>query len=240
MYTILIQDLSSKEVGASLFQRLAFSFIDDMIAIGASKPLETNDLDLLIAEDSSEEILKRYRELRNPRKSLLMNLLTMVRWEFFLQQIATMIVVATAIGGPFILRLILIDLENTSKDMSPAYLLWCALLLFIVSILRSLADGQVYFLGRRIGIRVRAVIIALVYEKSLKRVAVCAPQSTTQNDSGSGKMTNLMSVDAAKILEVCCYFIYIWSTPLQTIIFVAFLVYVAGYSALAGVASNYY
>ena len=65
---------------------------------------------------------------------------------------------------------------------------------------RSVADGQAYLEF----LRSRAVVISLVYEKSLKKIAYGA--------NGAGNITNLMSVDASKILEVCCYLMYVWST----------------------------
>jgi ATP-binding cassette, subfamily C (CFTR/MRP), member 1 len=45
-----------------------------------------------------------------------------------------------------------------------------------------------------------------------------------------------MSIDATKILEVSCYFMYLWSTPLTAIVCIALLIDVAGIPGLAGLA----
>ena len=102
--------------------------------------------------------------------------------------------------------------------------------------IRSIADGQTYFLGRRVGLRIRATLISLIYSKSLKRRSTISPEFLDNtSDMKSGKITNLMSVDASKILDVCCYLMYTWATPLQAIIFIVYLIYIAGLPALAGI-----
>jgi ABC-type multidrug transport system fused ATPase/permease subunit len=102
--------------------------------------------------------------------------------------------------------------------------------------IRSIADGQTYFLGRRVGLRIRAILISLIYSKALKRMSNISPAfSTSSSDTNPGKITNLMSVDSTKILDVCCYLMYVWSTPLQAIIFISYLIYIAGLPALAGI-----
>jgi ABC-type multidrug transport system fused ATPase/permease subunit len=226
------KDHSCKEMNATWFHRFTFSFVDDLIEIGFQKPLEYDDLDDLLKEDTSRAVLEEYHKKFRRERSLLMNLFVLVQKEFAWQQLATLVTVVTVIGGPYLLRLILLDIEDKSKPLDWQKLLTYSVLLFVISMIRSVSDGQLYFLGRRIGIRVRSVIIALVYEKSLKRVA--RSSSDIKNEFGSGKVTNLMSVDAAKVLEVCCYFMYVWATPLQSLIFILFLVQVAGLAGLAG------
>lgn len=109
-------------------------------------------------------------------------------------------------------------------------------MIFIIAVGRAFADGQTYFLGRRIGIRGRAVIIDLIYRKSLRKTSKVSQGCKESGDAhaDTGKIVNLMSVDATKILEVSCYFFYLWSAPLQVIICVTFLLSVAGYPGLAG------
>ncbi|KAJ3319360.1 hypothetical protein HDV06_006387 [Boothiomyces sp. JEL0866] len=106
-----------------------------------------------------------------------------------------------------------------------------ALAMFTFAIIRSFADGQTYFLGRRMGIRIRSVIISLVYNKSLKKIK--------NHEKDAGKIMNLMSVDSAKILEVCCYLMYLWSTPLQIMMIVGYLLYIAGWAGALGLGGTF-
>jgi CDP-diglyceride synthetase len=120
-----------------------------------------------------------------------------------------------------------LEIEDKTSNPGPKRLWLLAFAMFIVTMARSVADGQAYFLGRRIGLRSRAAVISLVYEKSLKK-------NVNESGNGTGNITNLISVDATKILEVCCYLMYVWSTPLQTMFFVLFLLHVAGVAGIAG------
>ena len=85
----------------------------------------------------------------------------------------------------------------------------------------------------------RAAIIAELYAKSLKRVSNASSGSLSVDDdmnaASSGEIINLMSVDTQKILEVSCYLMYTWTTPLQICLCVGFLVYILGWPALAGI-----
>ena len=183
-------------------------------------------------------------------------------------------------SGPFFLNKIIKFIENPQSLPSDHYALLLVLGLFACAMTRACADGQAYFLGRRIGTRVRASLISELYSKSLRRIQhasrhhhpteslklphseespatettpfntsskPCPPQDASpslidnknaeaSNGTHSGEIINLMSVDTNKILEVSCYLIYIWTTPLQICICIGFLLSVLGWPALAGVA----
>jgi ABC-type multidrug transport system fused ATPase/permease subunit len=234
---LLLRDNSSKELSSSWYSQLTFSYADDLVAIGTEKTLDVEDLDGLISEDKSEAIIQEFNKLRREDQSLMRNIFRLVQKEFIMQQISTLISSCSIIAGPVLLKLTLDYLADPTTVSHPIVPYFYAILMFLMTMVRSLSDGQTYFLGRRIGLRVKTVLITLIYTKSLKRIA---PKTKIMSelpaeDSNPGKITNLMSVDAAKILDVCCYLMYIWSTPLQTIICVIFLIYIAGLPGLAGV-----
>ena len=220
---LLLLDNSSKEITASWFSQLTFSYADDLLAIGAEKTLDYEDLDSLIPEDKSKHLFKEFNRLKCQDHSLLRNIFRLVKKEFFQQQLATFVGSWAIIAGPILLKLTLDYLANPGS--TPLYIPYIyAAFMFIATMIRSFSDGQTYFLGRRIGLRVKTVLITLIYTKSLCRIA-----------ESPGKISNLMSVDAQKILDVCCYLMYLWSTPLQTLICVLLLIYIAGIPGLAGV-----
>ena len=98
-----------------------------------------------------------------------------------------------------------------------------------------------YFLGRRSGIRLRAILINEIYTKSLKR-ATGASQNTSDGGNGDdqaslGKIVTLMSVDTERILTFVCYAHQLLiCTPLSTIIAIGSLFMVLGWSACASIA----
>ncbi|KAI8900424.1 P-loop containing nucleoside triphosphate hydrolase protein [Globomyces pollinis-pini] len=231
---LLLNDLSPKELGVSWFSWFTFSYLDDLITIGREKPLEDNELDNLIPGDTCVEIMKNFEKIRDPNRPLMWNIFKSVQRYFILQQIASLVTVFNIIAGPVILREILFFVEHPSKVSHPLLPLFYGLLLFCSSTLRSFFDGQTYFLGRRFGLRIRAVLISLIYKKSLRRLQKQTPIDGTIQTQNTGNITNLMSIDSSKILEVCCYLMYLWTTPLQTVMLCAYLLVVAGYAGLAG------
>lgn len=235
---LLIKDTSAKEPKSSFYSQWTFSFVDDMIAIGADRALNMDDLDQLIDGDTSINICERFHSVKKDNQTLAWNLYYLVRKPFLWQQFACLISTITCLAGPILLKLTLDYIANPSTISHPAVPYLYGLALFFATMIRSIGDGQTYFLGRRVGIRIRATLIHLIYQKSLQRTSVESPldSSVDSLDTNTGKITNLMSVDATKILEVCCYLMYTWSTPLQAIIFISYLIYIAGPPALAGIA----
>ncbi|KAJ3253173.1 hypothetical protein HK103_000814 [Boothiomyces macroporosus] len=216
-------DTSCKEKKSSLLSYYCFSYIDQLIAIGMHEPIKEDELDELLPDDLSQNILNRFKN--NPKYSLMVNLYLSIWFIFSLQQLSTFISICTTLSGPLFLNLILEYVSNPTDSNSP----WLyAFAMFTFAIIRSFADGQTYFLGRRMGIRVRSVIISLVYNKSLKKIK--------NHEKDAGKIMNLMSVDSAKIMEVCCYLMYLWSTPLQILMIIGYLLYIAGWAGAVGLA----
>ncbi|KAJ3122072.1 Multidrug resistance-associated protein 1 [Nowakowskiella sp. JEL0407] len=57
--------------------------------------------------------------------------------------------------------------------------------------------------------RIRGAIVSAIYRKALHLSNASRQSSTT------GEIVNLMSVDAAKIMDTVMYFNIIWSAPFQ-------------------------
>lgn len=117
------------------------------------------------------------------------------------------------------------------------------------------AMGQCLFIGRRVCIRLRAIIIAEVFTKALRRRDVAgsvkkSPPAATSMDGQStpspapeeaegasdGKIANHVSVDAFAISEICAYIFYIVSCPLAIVVNSFFLYQNLGVAAFAGIA----
>ena len=111
-----------------------------------------------------------------------------------------------------------------------------------------LAMGQSLFIGRRLCIRLRAIIIAEVFAKALRRQDTVgkAKKAATDNEgqavvdndtqASEGKISNLVSVDAFQISEICAYIFYLWSCPFAVIINSVLLYNTLGVASFAGIA----
>lgn len=94
-----------------------------------------------------------------------------------------------------------------------------------------------YFLGRRSGIRLRAILINEIYAKSFRRVNASSQGSDGKDEQASlGKIVTLMSVDTERILIFVCYAHQLMiSTPFSILIAIGSLFFVLGWSAFASI-----
>ena len=110
------------------------------------------------------------------------------------------------------------------------------------------AMGQTLYIGRRLCIRLRAIIIAEVFTKALRRqdlAGVVSKAKISENgkkiqeepqSAGEGRIANLVSVDAFQVSEICGYFFFLFSCPLAVIINSILLYNTLGVAAFAGMA----
>lgn len=79
-----------------------------------------------------------------------------------------------------------------------------------------------------IGMRIRSVLIAAIYRKSLRT------SSATRKQISSGEIVNLMAVDAQRFMDLIVTVNVIWSAPLQIVLAFYFLWQELGPSIIAG------
>ena len=118
-----------------------------------------------------------------------------------------------------LLRQILRYLEEPEDTPREIAWLYCIGLL-VGSLLSSVGNGQALFLGRRICIRLRAIIIGEVYAKALRRrdVSASGTGEETKGQANNGQIINLMAIDAFKVAEISAYLHYlVASVPMQLV-----------------------
>jgi ABC-type multidrug transport system fused ATPase/permease subunit len=101
-------------------------------------------------------------------------------------------------------------------------------LLFLGPFCKAIGDGQCYKRGRHIGIRVKAIIIAATFNKSLNI-------DLNLSNEGIGSINNFISSDTSDIQEFMAYSHQLWSTPIEMLICIIILFFVLGIAALGGV-----
>ena len=152
-----------------------------------------------------------------------------------------------------LLRQILLYVENPqSKSRETAWLYVFGLL--FASLCTCVGDGQSLWIGRRICLRLRAIVVGEVYAKALRRRDVALKggegleekdddttkstekdKKTTAMQTNHGAIINLMAVDAFKVSEISAYLHYLFaSVPVELAIAIALLYNLLGASALIG------
>lgn len=130
-----------------------------------------------------------------------------------------------------LLRVILEYIEHPGDTPKNVAWLFVSLLLLTETVV-AIGNGQALFIGRRICIRLRAIVIGEVYAKALRRKATAGidkdlgaskgdkanPDSKDDSSqTNAGAIINLMAVDSFKVSEVCAYLHYLVSLSLSLV-----------------------
>ncbi|KAJ2847340.1 Transporter of the ATP-binding cassette (ABC) [Coemansia brasiliensis] len=257
------------ELTASIAQLMFFSWMDPMIWLGYKRPLEPKDLYDLMPEDRSERVCARWRAAcrqyasRHGRdaRSLTHRLFWFFRYRLVVQCLWTLGHTLFIFASPYLLRHILSYMEDpTLYSREQAF--WFVAGLLGAGALGTVCQSQALWIGRKIGLQIKAIIIGEVYAKSLRRIDAatgstkeCAVSSSNEgldsvedtepsdstNDEGSmtsmGKITNLMAVDAHKVSEVSAYLHTLYQLPAEIVITVLMLYQLLGIASMGGLAT---
>ncbi|XP_046560393.1 multidrug resistance-associated protein 1-like [Haliotis rubra] len=127
---------------------------------------------------------------------------------------------------PQILGELVSFIEDSSIPAWKGYAL--AVALFASSEVQSLIIQRVTYDAFIYGMKIRAVLISVIFRKSLTM------NNQAKKDSTVGEIVNLMSVDANNINILMTYLFSLWSSPLQIILALFFLYQTVGYAMFAG------
>ena len=179
----------SPEPLASLFSLFTFSWVDGIIWKGFNKTLELSDVWNLVPKDKAANILADFRQVLKTSK-LSWHLLSYFKRELILQAIWAAISGVITFAPTLLLKAILEYVENPID--TPANAAWFyIILLALSSCVTALADGRALWIGRKVNIRLRAILIGEIYAKSLRRKAASGSDKvlgkTEKKGSGDSK-----------------------------------------------------
>ncbi len=157
----------SKEPLASLLSIATFGWVDAIVWQGYKKAYEISDVWNLAPKDKAAVVLTEYRQLKKTSR-LAWHLLKYFEG-YFLKQAAWAFISGVFTFVPtMLLKAFLEYVENA--EQTPVNAAWFYICLLAVSgCVNAVAAGQALWVGRRICIRLRAVIIGEIYAKSLRR-----------------------------------------------------------------------
>ncbi|KAH7553229.1 hypothetical protein BM1_08202 [Bipolaris maydis] len=159
----------AREPIASVFSLATFSWVDPIVWKGYKKTYELSDVWNLPSKDKAAAVIAKYRQVKKT-SSLAYHLLKHFKRGLLIQAGWAAISGFLTFAPTLLLKVILEYVEQ--PDQTPANAAWFyVILLFVSGSLSALADGQALWLGRKICIRLRAVIIGEIYAKALKRRA---------------------------------------------------------------------
>ncbi|KAL1921756.1 uncharacterized protein VTP21DRAFT_10398 [Calcarisporiella thermophila] len=240
------------ESNASITSILMLGWISPLLWLGQTKTIEVEDVWDLDEADKSIPNCERFCKLRLQNRSLIKAILKHFSTPIFLQAIWACLWAFFSLIPAALLKQILLHLENrnnTSREI--AFL--CAVGLLVSTVLTTVTQSRTYYIGRRLCLRVRALLIGEIYAKALRRKDMAeahrdmreasAEENTNEaedmnNRSESatqGRVINLINTDVMDISELFAYISHLYLLPIQILGVLVSLYVLLGWPALASV-----
>lgn len=180
-----VDDLEpSKEPLASVLSLATFSWVDPIVWKGYKKTYEMADVWNLVAKDKAEAVLADYRQVKKT-SILAFHLLKYFKRGFIIQAAWAAISGLNLFIPTLLLKAILEYVENP-QDTPPNAAWFYVILLFVSGVVSALSGGQALWKGRKICIRLRAIIIGEIYAKALRRRAAAAADKVLGQEEKKG------------------------------------------------------
>ncbi|EXJ66028.1 ATPase [Cladophialophora psammophila CBS 110553] len=175
----------SREPLASVLSLATFTWVDPIVWKGFKKTLELADVWNLAFEDKAETVLAHFRQIRKTH-SLAVRLLLHFKSQILIQGAWCMMASIFMFLPTLLLKAVLEYLENT--DTVPLSAAWLyVILLFVTGAVQAVGDGQGLWIGRKICIQLRAIIIGEIYSKTLRRKAAATTDTNLGEETTSKK-----------------------------------------------------
>lgn len=240
--------LSSKpgrDEKASLLSRLTFFWINGLVWKAFRRSLDASDLYQLNRNQTSAVLAPRFRATTAATLPLLWRIYHFFKYDYLKQVVWAALTSVAVFIPPMLMRLILQYLES-QNEMARSTAWLCVSGLLTSGLLAGIADCQCNWLGRKIGAKLRTILITEIYAKVLRKSiarplqAELEPQSdkkaNTEGQASHGNILNLISVDAEVISEISGSLYLVWVTfPVQTVIGIYLLYRILGVSGVVGV-----
>ncbi|XAR71674.1 Xenobiotic-transporting ATPase [Bertholletia excelsa] len=218
---------------ASLFSKMSFWWLNQLMRRGKEKPLRDEDIPKLRKEDRAEACFLHFSERINKQRQLnpssqpsILKTIILCHWkEILVSGFFALLKIITVSAGPLLLNSFIKVAEGKGSFENEGFVL--ALSLFFAKSIESLAQRQWYFRSRLIGLKVRSLLTAAIYKKQLRL------SNAAKMIHSSGEITNYVTVDAYRIGEFPFWFHQTWTTSLQLCFALVILFQAVGLATIA-------
>ncbi|KAJ1262043.1 hypothetical protein BS78_09G077000 [Paspalum vaginatum] len=222
---------------AGFFSRVTFTWMDSLLRLGYSKPLDLGDIPPLDADDAAAEARRAFLEEWHLRRQVdagtgrTSNLVLLVlakcyRKELLLTALYTLLRTLSFAGSPVILYCFVSYSYQRGRDLATGITL--VVVLIVMKVVESLSQRHWFFGSRRLGMRMRSALMAAVFEKQLRL------SSEARMRHSAGEVANYIAVDAYRLGEFPFWLHLAWCMPVQLVLAIAMLFWTVGAGALPG------
>ncbi|KAJ0045919.1 hypothetical protein Pint_03928 [Pistacia integerrima] len=215
---------------AGLFSLLTFSWMGSLIAVGNKKTLDLEDVPQLDKDDSVAGAFPIFRsKLEAEGGVTTIKLVKAVVWsgwkEILLTGFLALLYTMASYVGPYLIDTFVQYLNGKREFENEGYVL--VSVFFVAKLVECLSQRNWFFRLQQLGIRIRAVIVAMVYNKALT-LSCQAKQGHT-----SGEIINFMTVDAERVGDFSWYVHDPWMVLVQVALALVILYKNLGLASIA-------
>ncbi|EPS34428.1 hypothetical protein PDE_09392 [Penicillium oxalicum 114-2] len=175
---------------ASLLSLATFAWLDPLVWKAYRQTLELPDVWNLTPTQKAAAVLTDFRN-RQMKGSLAWKLVRFFSGTI-LKQGAWTIFADLFVFVPSLLLKAILEYVEDPRSTTPNAAWLYAILLFFSALIQGVAAGQALFIGRKMGVRIRAIIIGEIYAKALRRKAGAA------TDAARKAIEDTKTTDAVK------------------------------------------
>ncbi|KAG5593310.1 hypothetical protein H5410_043824 [Solanum commersonii] len=210
---------------AGIFSRMSFCWLNDLLKKGKEKTLNDEDIPELRPEDQAGTLYSLFKEQVNKRKQKSSNARPSVfsaivccQWKaIVVSGLFALIKTVTVSIGPLFLYAFIELAKGNGAFKYEGYVLAGGIL--IAKCIESLAERQWFFRTRLIGLQVKSLLTAAIYDKQLRL------SNTAKNTHSPGEIINYATSDTFKVGEFPYWCHQIWTTGIQVCIALVIMYY---------------
>ncbi|XP_045792714.1 ABC transporter C family member 8-like [Trifolium pratense] len=233
----LAQKIETKETGlghATFHSKLIFSWVNSLLILGYSKPLDLEDIPSLASDDEANKTYQKFvyaweslvRERNNTKSLVLWSIArTYLKENILIAFYALLRTISVAVS-PLILYAFVNYSNKTEVDRKEG--LSIVGILILTKLFESFSQRHWFFNSRRSGMKMRSALMVAIYRKQLKL------SSSARTRHSAGEFVNYIAVDAYRMGEFPWWFHTAWTSVLQIVLSTVILFGVVGIGALPG------
>ncbi|XP_073131517.1 ABC transporter C family member 10-like [Henckelia pumila] len=211
---------------ASFLSKYTFWWLNPLMKKGRDKTLDEEDIPKLREDDRAESCYLLYTEILNEKGQSVLKTILLCHWkEILISGFFAFLKVVTISAGPLLLQAFIKVAEGKESFKYERYIL--VVTLFLTKNIESVSQRQWYFRSRLVGLKVKSLLTAAVYQKQLRL------SNSAKMIYSSGEIMNFVTVDAYRIGEFPFWFHQIWTTSLQLCLAIIILYQAVGLATFA-------
>ncbi|KAL6554898.1 Canalicular multispecific organic anion transporter 2 [Orobanche gracilis] len=226
---------------AGVLSLLTFSWMSPLISLGHKKTLDLPDVPKLDVYNTARGVfrilnakMETYQHGESRERAVTTTTAVMLakglvftnRREIAVSAVYVLVYTLASYVGPYLIDTFIQYLNGRRSFKNEGYVL--VFVFSIAKLFESLSQRQWRFIGRQVGCRTRAALVALIYNKGLSLSCQSKQGHTT------GEIINIMSVDAERIGEFSWYMHDAWIVVIQVGLALSILYKNVGPASIAG------